>query len=657
MRLWLAGLAVVSLTLVVSAQQPVFRTGTELVQVDVVVTDKDGQPVHGLKATDFMLLDRKKPRTVSVFNEVNYDHDPDAPVFPPTLRLDVADNSTTRATRLVVVILDDLALGRQLDQAKPVVKRILTDLGPNASMALVLTGGDGGIEVTDDRALLFGRIDRLKPVIRDAGPPTAKMEYLSTTMRDVARMLGVEADRRKAVILLSPGFTYDVNGLFDSMRFREESMLGTRGGGAGLRGSGKYDDDWLLLEMVNSMRKANVTTYAINPIGSDWLDRERPGDDAIRDPAGVSSDASTMFGTDGSFGWNRPSNIQAAFLSGIAKASGGFAITDPKAMAAGLARLESDLDHYYMLGFYPDDPDKGWRNLEVTVNRPDVTVRFRPGYELGAVTPPPKNKNEMIKFSATVLPKTELPLKMFVTPLAASGKETRMAITLQIRADRALLMDADGVMRDTLKIQTVAVDLSKKKIVKAIERDRWVELHARLVRGVAPDVINYQIVSEWDLPPGSYQLRTSAKSTRLSKAGSVYLMVDVPNYSKTTVELSGLVIGYADTTRHTSATSVEKSLLPLEPVLDRGFQAADTLRVFYNVWRKSPDQPAKTRIDIVDAQDKVIRSIDRDVPPRTDGHVDEPMPLAGLVPGAYRLRVSVADAKNAAQREVGFVIR
>ena len=52
--------------------RPSFRGGTDLVQVDVVVTDADGRPVTGLTAADFSLLDRKKPQRIEVFDEISH---------------------------------------------------------------------------------------------------------------------------------------------------------------------------------------------------------------------------------------------------------------------------------------------------------------------------------------------------------------------------------------------------------------------------------------------------------------------------------------------------------------------------------------------------------------------------------------------------------
>ena len=46
---------------------PTFRSTTRLVQVDVVVTDKAGNPVTGLKQEDFTVFQDGKPQAVRAF--------------------------------------------------------------------------------------------------------------------------------------------------------------------------------------------------------------------------------------------------------------------------------------------------------------------------------------------------------------------------------------------------------------------------------------------------------------------------------------------------------------------------------------------------------------------------------------------------------------
>jgi hypothetical protein len=63
-----------ALLLVLLAQassQPSFKSGVNVVEVDVVVTDTKGQPVRGLKQGDFEILEDGKPVELATFSAVH----------------------------------------------------------------------------------------------------------------------------------------------------------------------------------------------------------------------------------------------------------------------------------------------------------------------------------------------------------------------------------------------------------------------------------------------------------------------------------------------------------------------------------------------------------------------------------------------------------
>ena len=60
--------AVVAQQPTTTQRAPVFRTAANLVRVDVVVRDKDGKVVKGLKDTDFQVLEDGKAQTVTSFS-------------------------------------------------------------------------------------------------------------------------------------------------------------------------------------------------------------------------------------------------------------------------------------------------------------------------------------------------------------------------------------------------------------------------------------------------------------------------------------------------------------------------------------------------------------------------------------------------------------
>ena len=70
-------------------EQPIFRSGVELVTIDVVATGRDGNPVHDLKASDFELFEDGKKQAIRAFQFLNYS------MAPPSRRHRRASSPTT----------------------------------------------------------------------------------------------------------------------------------------------------------------------------------------------------------------------------------------------------------------------------------------------------------------------------------------------------------------------------------------------------------------------------------------------------------------------------------------------------------------------------------------------------------------------------------
>ena len=131
-----------------------------------MVVDKDGKHIRGLKAADFAVLDRDKPQTIATFEEVSHERPRDAapaPLLTRPARLDVGNNQTARSDRLVVMVIDDLHIYKgRTERAQDIARQIVSQLGPQASMAVLFTSANRNTQVTEDRAELLAAIDTLR---------------------------------------------------------------------------------------------------------------------------------------------------------------------------------------------------------------------------------------------------------------------------------------------------------------------------------------------------------------------------------------------------------------------------------------------------------------------------------------------------------------
>src|SRR5256885_13092284 len=96
-------------------QDGVIRVNTELVQTDVMVFDKQGRFVDGLKAEQFELKIDKKPQTISFFERVTSARDN---TRPSTNQATPTESSSTGSTiriagRVVIFFIDDLHLSAE----------------------------------------------------------------------------------------------------------------------------------------------------------------------------------------------------------------------------------------------------------------------------------------------------------------------------------------------------------------------------------------------------------------------------------------------------------------------------------------------------------------------------------------------------------------
>lgn len=657
---------------------PTFRARIDLVQVDVVVVDGNGDPVRGLKASDFTMLDRKKPQAIATFEEIAHRHaDTTAPLeLPATVRLDVSSNQTAQSGRLVVMVIDDLHIYKErTDRAKEIARKVLLDLGAQSSMAVLFTSQEHSTQVTTDQSRLRASVETLKgrqssrrphPAVDkqrgDRIDPGDSMEVALgkiqqsqdtkvqdffdnmtqyKTLQDAAKMLGAGDARRKAFVLLSEGIGKDLSGIFGAMAPEGDIPQASRD-----PPPSRYHD-FALVDMMEAMRRANIATYAIDPRGkveSKDLARECFPPRTIPDPC--SNDMAD---------WHSMVRLAQHGLEITSAASGGFAITNTDDFTSGIKRIVDDLDHYYLLGFYPADPKgKGYRQLDVRISgHPDWRLRFRRGYMPGGPPKPPANADLLVALSAGILPKTELPLRLTAIPIPGAGPTTRVVLALEVSAPRSALQEADGKVRDTLKYEVLVVDEKKARVRSVSGLEGRLTLSPVGGSEPAPDTVTYQVSEAIDVAPGHYELRVSAQSAKLAKGGSVYLDVDVPDFRAAPIVIGGLSIGYADGARVPVAPKGGPAVLPFPPSLDRSFTAADTLRVYFEASVRPGTSNVLPVVEVLNADARVVRSPSPSFAAGDPVRVEASIPLAGLASGGYVLRATI----GAVTRETGFVVK
>ena len=658
---FLSGLAILAMAggILVSAQspgpatdQPTFRGATDTVEVDVAVTDQTGRPIRGLTRADFTI----PGQTITAFQEVSHDLDADREQrLLLGLPRDVSDNRTTREATLAVVVVDDRVPSAEQAEARAMARQIVDRLGPDVWMGLLWTSGRPGVELTEDRPRLLAAIDRVRPssaprVVRRTSVVTGTCSF--SVFEQAARLLAPMTAQRKALVAISPYCGIDVKGAVDSMAPRWDNPM-----------------DVAAVQMVDVMRRANVAFFGIDPRGAAGFSLGHfaalnimgqladPVTTPQLDPVlSAWSVAASPVTSDWTLRMFDPVFFSQENLVSVAGATGGFAVTNTSDLAGGVDRLVDDFDHYYLLGFSPPPSERtGFHKFQVVVDRPDTRLRYRPGFQLDGVRPPGRSTPPLPTITG-VMPTGNVPLRLLAAPFATGSGSPRELIAIEVQAPRALLV-AGAALQDDASVTIVAVRTDEARVEKALHFDRHVTV-APAFAGGASDTVRYQIVRAVELPSGTYQLRVSLTSARMASTGSVYLSTDVPTYSQTPFEVGGPLLAYPDPQRSAAATLIDSGLPAVAPTFDRVFDRGETLRVICPIWRRPGSAgPTSARLDLLDEHGTSVFSSSIPMAAAVGPDLDATVSLAGVAPGAYRLRVTATDGSTTASREVGVAIR
>ena len=575
-------LAVISLTLgsallAQTPQQPTFRSGVELVQVDVVVVDKDGKHVRGLKAADFAVLDRDKPQTIATFEEVSHERPREAapaPLLTRPARLDVGNNQTARSDRLVVMVIDDLHIYKgRTERAQDIARQIVSQLGPQASMAVLFTSANRNTQVTEDRAELLAAIDTLRGRQSVRRPHQARDDQ-TTPAGDPEQdaLARLDADRQGAggqrpAVLRQHDAVQDARGRRAHSRCGRCEAKGVRAGVGGDR----QGSDWRVRSRADAVR----SQVPLLPLLSRSCARRDDGVAAAleRDDlrhrsarARVAARPGARSGS-GSPGTRRRSSDRRVQMEQPDSSGPG----RPDDHGRGHRRVRGN--RYGRLHVGPRSHHRGSRSLlsaRLLSERsgPDDRIpggsgaRRRIGQRLPAARgegPRPSGLDCSLpqglpawrraaaageqgsrwwRWRRASCRKPDLPLRLYATVFPGERKLATVAAAIEITAPTKELLGPDAKLHDQVSYGVLVVDEKKTKVTSRTNLAARIALKPRVAAPSPeddpnmPSLVSYQIPLTLELAPGKYQLRASATSTKLGKGGSVYLTIEVPDFAK-----------------------------------------------------------------------------------------------------------------------------
>lgn len=366
-----------------------FRQTVRRVIVDVMVRDKDGKPVHGLRSGDFAISEDKQPQRVLSFDAYDFEtpsisRGPNAPPLPPNVFVNVP--ITPEHGPLYVMLLDlvNTEVEDQMTARQQVLKFIRNKPAGTRFAVFVTTDKLHLIQgFTDDKELLYAALDPYHPK-----PHVPKVFLLGAnygrgdplTALDMLTHVGQYLDGipgKKNLIWVA--------GQFDVALFPYE------GDPVDLQNDVRKE--------INALAEAQVAVFpvdvrgvVVNPEGA--LTGSRPNGGAINisdpgasnapDPSSLSNPTGNPISQGMGVAGQGAGSLNRAYATEdeVASMTGGRAFYSTNDLTEALDQATEDGGNYYTLTYSPPthDDDSKCHAIALKLDKPGYQLSYRRNY-------------------------------------------------------------------------------------------------------------------------------------------------------------------------------------------------------------------------------------------------------------------------------------
>ena len=599
MRLVLIMLLLTAAAAAQQPAQPIFRAGTDLVRVDVTVTQRGDEPVADLTIDEFEITEDDIPQTVETVKFIKVDGTRTSNLDEP-LEIRSKEHALLEAARedvrLFAIFLDDYHISKRPDITLPlreVLTKFINQLGPNDLVALMdplTTLYD--LKYTRSKPELLAKVRNFEGRYGETFPVKSVIEEAQLSQRNWMELRsGVTLSALKALAT-------QMGGLRDG---RKSILFFSQGPGV-RPGS---PNDHLMREIDEAANRGNVTIHVIDP---------RP------------------LGTVG-FGGD-------TVLRRLAGDTGGRAIVNTNNPTDQLEGVMADASAYYLVGYTPSrrTNDGRFHEIEVRVKRRGVRVNARRGYWAAS-------EKEITAAAEAAATPVNTALTGALAVLSDSVNTRAVAIWTgfaKADADKTRVMftwetNQAGQAQKPARLEIQPVDDAGKETMPA------------QVIGGAPGEL--PLMARFDFPGGRQRLRF----TSLTASGDVidrWVQAQaVPDFSKDTLVLATPKILRARNMLEFRAIEANPAA---SPTATTRFGPTDRILIELDV--QAPEGAApQVKVDLLNAKGDFLQTLQTlNV---TGGKTRMPLPVGSLANSTYVLRIEATAGDQSAQQWVAFRVQ
>ncbi len=689
-------------------QTDVLRVFTELVQTDVMVFDKQGHFVDGLKKEDFELRIDGQRKSIEFFERITAGSaNEEGQLAAARGSANRTSNSQTAAPvpldrgRPIFFYLDDLHLDfASLKAAKKVISDFIDkQMGQNDEVAITSASGQIGFlqQLTDNKTVLHAALDRVNfrgYFVRDLErPPMTEYQalqidrsdrelkeyFIGETLRQNPGMDRVSAEaqvdtRVRMLVQQGENVTMASLGGLDGLVRSANKLPGRKliffiSGGFFLN---PHENSMGRLQRITSIAARNsVVIYSMDARG---LFSGLP-------------DASTEIAFDVSGRVDRSNlgegSASQDAMNALAHDTGGKTIFDTNALDVGLTKALKETSAYYLLAWKPEgrtQQDNKFHRIEVkVVGRPQLTVQVRRGfYDVDPDTVAAKPGKPKEAEAEHKVPETDLRRKLNAT-------FPDQAIPVALNLNYVNTSDRGWLLSTMVEVPSSFLTFEKvgEKQAAAVEvagvfyNDRGqsggsfntrIAVEAKSNGAAETGSVRYSYPLY--LAPGLYHVRVGARDPKSGRIGSAHGWIEIPNLQASQLGLSSVLIGVRPPESGSSSSETSQTLTSsLELSVSHRFQRDSNLRFVIFIYNSALAPATDSKPDIAfqiqmirDGQPVVTTPLKKI---STDNLSDiskipyaAEIPLSGLPAGRYLMQFTLIDriSKQSVSRQTRFEI-
>jgi hypothetical protein len=345
-------------------------------------------------------------------------------------------------------------------------------------------------------------------------------------------------------------------------------------------------------------------------------------------------------------------------------------------LTSAFDRIVQANSRYYVLGYYPPTHPRDGRfhKIEVRMQRPGLKVSARKGYASPhGKTPEEKKRDDEAQLArdarkgrpnnttaalrealGSPMQQGGLTFSVQAAPFKSTDKEASVALAIEFDPGTLQFTPSNGLFADNIELSFYGIDENGKPTTGT---------HTVMKSTVRPETMSRVAVAglrvnpRITVAPGRYQVRIGAREEASARLGTVFYDLQVPDFSKDPLMLSGLLIS-APSSEQTPTAQPDAAigkLLPGAATSRREFPRSDTLSLLAEIYDNSSSrQPRQIDLavrligesgqDAFVARDSLTNSGDAR---KWDAYsYSKDISLSGLAPGRYLLRVEAAVRGN-----------